>query len=195
MDPSKVDGLARVLHRLGASRQIVVFTHDDRLLQALRNLALPATAYEIVRGEQSVVRVRQVADPVEQHLRDARALAKAADLPPDLVAVAVTGCCRDAVDEAALEVARRRLLDAGASATEVDAKLATARTTWERLALALLGNRNRTGKPVTAELDALAPGACEVVATCVEGVHDPTAAPLATLPERVQAVVAALRAE
>ena len=31
MDPAKVDGLARVLHRAARTRQIVVFTHDDRL--------------------------------------------------------------------------------------------------------------------------------------------------------------------
>lgn len=194
MDPSKVDGLARVLHRLGGSRQIVVFTHDDRLLQALRNLALPATAYEIVRGERSVVQVRQVTDPVEQHLRDARALAKTADLPPDLVAVAVTGCCRDAIDEAALEVARRRLLDDGAAAADVDEKLTTARTTWERLALALVGNRNGTGKRVNSALDALDAEARGVITTCVDGVHEPTPAVLAALPERVRAVVTALRA-
>jgi DNA-binding PucR family transcriptional regulator len=35
MDPSKVDGLARVLERAGKQRQVIVFTHDDRLPEAL----------------------------------------------------------------------------------------------------------------------------------------------------------------
>lgn len=92
MDPSKVDGLARVLHQISIDRQVIVFTHDDRLLQALRNLALPVTAFEVVRGDKSAVQVQPVADPVEQYLRDARALVKNSELPLDLVTVAVTGC-------------------------------------------------------------------------------------------------------
>lgn len=31
MDPARVDGLARVLEEVGRQRQLVVFTHDDRL--------------------------------------------------------------------------------------------------------------------------------------------------------------------
>ena len=36
MDPAKVDGLARVLERTAADRQVIVFTHDNRLAQAIR---------------------------------------------------------------------------------------------------------------------------------------------------------------
>jgi energy-coupling factor transporter ATP-binding protein EcfA2 len=195
MDPSKIDGLARVLHQLAQKRQVIVFTHDDRLLQALQRLALAATAYSIVRGERSVVRVERTADPVEQHLRDARALAKDAALPEDLVAIAVTGCCRDAIDEAANEVARRRLLDAGVTAAVVDEQLASAGTTWQRLALALLGDRRRTGKPLNAAIDAVDAGARAVISACVEGVHEPDAAALIALPDQTAMVVAALRAQ
>jgi hypothetical protein len=42
MDPAKVYGLARVLSSVALSRQ-VVFTHDDRLPAALRQLQLRAT--------------------------------------------------------------------------------------------------------------------------------------------------------
>lgn len=36
MDPAKVDGLARVLTHVAQTRQVLVFTHDDRLATALR---------------------------------------------------------------------------------------------------------------------------------------------------------------
>ncbi|MGI8814679.1 MAG: hypothetical protein ACR2G2_05165 [Pseudonocardia sp.] len=38
MDPSKIDGFVRVLESLAATRQIVVFSHDDRLPEAVRRL-------------------------------------------------------------------------------------------------------------------------------------------------------------
>ncbi len=34
MDPARADGLARVLECAARSRQLVVFTHDDRLASA-----------------------------------------------------------------------------------------------------------------------------------------------------------------
>ena len=55
MDPSKVDGLARVLHTLAQTRQVVVFTHDNRLPEAIRRLDVPATIWEVVRQNKSVV--------------------------------------------------------------------------------------------------------------------------------------------
>ena len=41
MDPARVDGLARIFHQIGETHQLVVFTHDDRLPEALRRLRLP----------------------------------------------------------------------------------------------------------------------------------------------------------
>ena len=59
MDPAKVDGLARVLSSAAASRQVVVFTHDDRLPAALRQLQLPATVWAVTRRERSVVSLEE----------------------------------------------------------------------------------------------------------------------------------------
>ena len=41
MDPAKVDGLARVLEKAAADRQVIVFTHDNRLAEAIRQLGCP----------------------------------------------------------------------------------------------------------------------------------------------------------
>ena len=56
MDPAKVDGLARVLHRAARTRQIVVFTHDDRLPEAIRRLRLDATMLHVDRRARLVRR-------------------------------------------------------------------------------------------------------------------------------------------
>ncbi|RQX02887.1 AAA family ATPase, partial [Micromonospora inaquosa] len=59
MDPSKVDGLARVLAELAEQRQVVVFTHDTRLPDAVRRLDLgKARIVEVTRAERSVVTLR-----------------------------------------------------------------------------------------------------------------------------------------
>ncbi len=60
MDTETVEGLAGVLAEVGAHRQIIVFTHDTRLPEALHRLGLPADVRGIERDASSNVRV---ADP------------------------------------------------------------------------------------------------------------------------------------
>jgi DNA repair exonuclease SbcCD ATPase subunit len=63
MDAARVDALARVLEETARDRQVVVFTHDDRLREAVRRLAIDATVIEVARREGSVVETRRVQDP------------------------------------------------------------------------------------------------------------------------------------
>src|SRR5690606_2206423 len=79
MDPSRVDGLARVLADAAKARQVLVFTHDDRLPEAVRRLGLPATVLGVTRRVRSVVEVHESADPVLGYLDDARAVAKSGE--------------------------------------------------------------------------------------------------------------------
>jgi DNA repair exonuclease SbcCD ATPase subunit len=65
MDPARVDGLARVLEAAGRDRQVLVFTHDERLPEAIRRLAIDATVIEVTRREGSIVETRRV-----QHARE-----------------------------------------------------------------------------------------------------------------------------
>lgn len=192
LDPSKVDGLAKVLHGLAVDRQVVVFTHDERLVKSLRHLDLPFTAYRLARGERSVVTAEQVNDPVEQHLKDAHALAREADLPPDLLAVAVSGYCRDAIEEAAIEVARRRLRADGKTVGQTEEAIEAASTTWARLGLALLGDHRPKPKKLNKALAELGADD-ELVARCVEGVHAPDPADLPGLLAKTREFVTALR--
>jgi hypothetical protein len=91
MDPAKVDGLARVLEKAAADRQVIVFTHDNRLAEAVRQLRLPAVILEVSRRPGSVVEVRPCLDPVTQALADAGALAADSSVPPDVAARVVPG--------------------------------------------------------------------------------------------------------
>lgn len=194
MDPSKVDGLAHVLHTLGKDRQVIVFTHDDRLLSALRRLSLPATAYVVERQAQSKVAVRLMTDAVDQYLRDADALAKDTTLPADLLAVAVAGHCRDAIEEVAAELAHGRLLAEGKSVAAADTTVRRSQTkTRDLLALALVGDARSSGAPLDRKLDELSETARDTVTACVESVHDPDQDKTTALVTRTGDLLSALR--
>ncbi len=174
MDPSKVEGLAHVLHETAADRQVIVLTHDDRLADALRRLMLPTTILEVTRREGSQVEIVPNQDPVRRYLDDARQLARTTSLPDDLAAIAVTGSCRDAVEVACQRAARRRLRADAVPIAEVDERLLRAPTTMQRAALALLGDGRRTGQvmPMLNKL-AGAPWAADVLRDVREGTHQP----------------------
>ena len=73
MDPARVDGLARVLGDAAKTRQVIVFTHDDRLPEAVAGSAFLPRVISVTRRERSVVEVRETMDPVLAYLDDARA--------------------------------------------------------------------------------------------------------------------------
>jgi recombinational DNA repair ATPase RecF len=58
MDAATVAGLARVLAETAVTRQVVVFTHDERLVDVVRRLGLPATVMAVCREDKSRVVVR-----------------------------------------------------------------------------------------------------------------------------------------
>jgi recombinational DNA repair ATPase RecF len=146
MDPAKVDGLARVLEKAAADRQVIVFTHDNRLAEAIRQLRLTATVLELTRQPGSLVQVRPWRDPVTQALRDARALVADADVPAEVAARVVPGLCRIAVEAAFTEAVWRQQLRDGRGHAEIEAALEEAGMRLTPLAaLALTGNSGRGG--------------------------------------------------
>lgn len=146
MDPAKVDGLARVLHRAARTRQIIVFTHDDRLPEAIRRLRLDATLLHVDRRARSDVDVQVSRSPVQRYLDGARGYAKPDRLPPEVQARVVPMFCRSAVEAAAANIVRRRAAENGTSLDEADEQLAEARTLRETLALVLFGEAGRQGE-------------------------------------------------
>lgn len=143
MDPAKVDGLARVLATVAWTRQVVVFTHDERLAEAVRRMDLDANVLEVQRRERSVVEVRVSSDPVRRYLDDARSLIRTPQLPPAIADELIATCCRSAVEAASLARARRNLLAAGMDHREVERRIESAHTTRAMVALAVMGIHGR----------------------------------------------------
>ncbi|WP_054815119.1 AAA family ATPase [Nocardia arizonensis] len=139
MDPAKVDGLAMVLAQVAWNRQVIVFTHDERLAEAVRRMQLDARVLEVQRRERSVVEVRVAGDPVRRYLDDARSLVRTPQLPPAIADELVATCCRSAVEAAAQARARRDLLAAGRHHREVEGYVESAHTTRAMVALAVMG--------------------------------------------------------
>src|SRR5262245_20969376 len=55
MDPARVDGLARALEETARTRQAIVFTHDERLAEAVRRLNIKTTILSLTRRPEPVV--------------------------------------------------------------------------------------------------------------------------------------------
>ena len=143
MDPAKVDGFARVLQSVAARRQVIVFTHDDRLHEAIRRLKIEATALEVTRQAESVVEVRQVDDPADRAISDALAVCADDSVPQKVAARVVPGLCRIAVESAFVTAARRKLLSEGRRHAEVEAELEKAAKLHDKASLAIHGDASR----------------------------------------------------
>jgi hypothetical protein len=152
MDPARVDGLARVLQSASTDRQVLVFTHDDRLPEAVRRLDIAAEIVEVTRRENSVVEVRRALDPVGRYLEDALAVAGTAELPSSAAARVVPGLCRLALEAACMEAVRRRRLTRGESYGDVERLLAESEGLAALAGLALFDDAKR-GKDVEKRLE------------------------------------------
>ena len=145
MDPVRVDGLARVLHSLAKTRQVVVFTHDARLSTAVRRLQIPATILSVTRRPKSRVELKTSLDPVQAAIEDARAVRLSGGLPEEVPRRVVPSLCRQAIEAACLESGRRRLLASGMGLNECEEKWADAPRLLPRVAIALYGDADRSG--------------------------------------------------
>jgi hypothetical protein len=172
MDPAKVEGLARLLAWVGQDRQVVVFTHDDRLPEALRRLQLPATIWEVTRREGSVVELTKNEDPVSRYLDDARALALTSELPEDARAVVVAGFCRSALEAACHEAIRARRIKTGVRHADIERELITAPKLRQLIALALLDDAGRGGDVVPAIRQRCGQAAVNAFDAAREGTHE-----------------------
>jgi ABC-type Mn2+/Zn2+ transport system ATPase subunit len=85
MDPARVDGLAKALEDIARLRQVIVFTHDERLPEAIRRMDIKATILSITRRPKSVIEVRTALTPVRAHIEDALALVHTTELPRDIL--------------------------------------------------------------------------------------------------------------
>lgn len=171
MDPAKVDGLARVLETVSTTRQVVVFTHDDRLPEAVRRLGIDARVVEVVRSPGSVVEIREVLDPAIRYFEDADAVALTHELPAAVRAQVVPGLCRLGLESVLADVARRRLLNEGRSHTDVEDALRSCTTLATRGALAFFGDSSRGGD-VLGKVNSFARKYGDTWQACNKGAHE-----------------------
>jgi len=130
-----------VLHELAADRQVVVFTHDDRLPDAVLRLGYAATVLRVERSPGSVVKIDTVEDAADRALRDATTLARDKDLDPRLAFRSVVGSCRAAVEARAVQRYRRDQQRKGVPVEAVDGVLGGLKgSIWDRVSLALEGD-------------------------------------------------------
>jgi recombinational DNA repair ATPase RecF len=141
MDPAKVDGLTDVLVEYAKDRQVVVFTHDDRLAQSVRRTAPTARIVQVERGTRSKVEVTECQSPARRYVKYAEELLRDENLPVDVLKKAVPAYARLAVEAAAHEVYFRNQLTGGAKRDEVEAAWADARKTHQRVALIVHGDK------------------------------------------------------
>ena len=171
MDPARVDGLARVLQTAAAGRQVVVFTHDDRLSETVRRLAIPSTIIEVTRRESSVVEWRRALDPVSKYLADAFTVAKTAGLPDQAARRVIPGLCRFAVEAACMEAVRRRRLAKGENYAAVEKLLTDASHGLTTLAALTLFDDPDRGGDVLGALRKAEPNFPNTFQTLNRGAH------------------------
>jgi recombinational DNA repair ATPase RecF len=171
MDPSRVEGLARVLADVAKTRQVIVFTHDDRLSEALRHLQLPARVLKVTRRTKSRVEVSVAFGPIEANLDGVKALAITEKLPADVARRVIPGFCRNAVEAACADAIRRRRRARGIPIEDVDRELEEAGKLYPLAALALFDDVKRTND-VVARLNQYGSWAGDTFVGCNAGVHD-----------------------
>lgn len=137
MDPAKVDGLITLLSEIAQTRQVVVFSHDDRLPAALRRMNTPARIYEVVRGPESQVSISTAEDPTTRYLGDADALCKDTNVPAETLRRTLPGLLRMAVEAAARDRFYATRLTRGEVLDDVEAIWNDAHGTSQRVSLAI----------------------------------------------------------
>jgi recombinational DNA repair ATPase RecF len=195
MDPAKVDGLALVLQQVAASRQVIVFTHDNRLATAIRNLSIAATILEVTRRPQSAVDIRRSLDPVQQALKDAHDLTADSEVPEGVARRVVPGLCRTAVEAAFTQAFWRRELNAGQTRAEIDARLSESpRPLTRTAALGMFGDSGKGGK-VLPELNKWGKIHADTYRALNKGAHEPYVGDLTELISNSRSLVRKIEAK
>jgi hypothetical protein len=188
MDPVKVYGLAEVLARVARHRQVIVFTHDDRLPAAVRRLDIDARILTVSRMAHSRVKVSEGGNPALRYLADAKTIACDTNLDPTVRGTVVCNLVRDALEYACHERVRARDFRAGRPVAETEAALDAARGLRPTLALALLGDAQRANE-LRDSLRRLHPAAPQVVSDANNGAHGAAGVDLVRLVNDAESVV------
>lgn len=139
MDPAKVDGLVNVLLEIAKTRQVVVFSHDDRFASAVRRAPrdVPIKVLEVNREANSQVTPVVTYSPADRYLRDAFGLVKDGGLPDDTLHRVLPGLLRMALEAQCRETYFASQLSGGADHHAIETAWEQNPKTRERISLAL----------------------------------------------------------
>lgn len=168
MDPAKIGGFLEVLAELSKTRQVIVFSHDDRLPAAIRARSIPAQLLDVTREEGSVVAVKPNDSPANRYIDDATAVILDEDLDDVIKRKAAPGLFRMAVEAAAHQRFFTDRSRTGAVYHESDAVWEEAKTTQQRVALAITG----TAAGDVSGWKSYRPHRFPTMAICASGVHN-----------------------
>ena len=172
MDPTKVEGLARVLEEAAAERQVIVFTHDERLPAAARRLGIEHNLLAVTRRENSQVQCQLDQAPVQRHLDDARAVRLTDGLNDDTRRRVIPGFCRQALEAACVEAVWLARTSAGRDYARTEHDVTQAQTLNDKLKLVLLddpsGNHQAMRNALYRDFGRLAR---DIVDACNRGAH------------------------
>ena len=172
MDPTKVEGLARVLEEAAAERQVIVLTHDERLPAAVRRLRIDHRLLAVTRRENSQVQCQPVQEPVQRWLGDARAVWLTDPLDDETRRRVIPGFCRQALEVACVEAVWRNRTAAGRDYVETEQDVNHAQTLNAKLALVLLDDVNGNHQDMRNALyQRFGTRARDVVDACNRGAH------------------------
>ncbi len=146
MDSARVDGLARLFAKIAEDRQLIVFTHDNRLPESLRLLNLDHHCLEVVRLAKSKVEVSEKRDPVIQYFFDARSIMKDENFPADMARRVIPGFCRDGLEAACVEAVWRRRLGRGKSHQAIEKELLYAKKLSQKASLVFFDKIDKGGE-------------------------------------------------
>jgi hypothetical protein len=174
---------------VAATRQVVVFTHDDRLSEAVRRLQIPARKLEVTRRVNSTVEIRNALDPTERAMDDARALVRTKEMPDEVVRRVVPGFCRLTIEARCVNVIRRRRLSRGEGHRQVEDLLARTDRLASRLSLAVFDTPDRSHNDIRLRLGQWGRGPTEAFFRCNRGAHEPERGDLDELLRDVKTLV------
>ncbi|MFZ2239935.1 MAG: AAA family ATPase [Gordonia amarae] len=140
MDPAKIDGFLDVLVELAKDRQVIVFSHDDRLPAAIRARSIDAQLLDVTREQGSVVVVKENESPAHRYIADADALIRDENLDDMVKSRAVPGLFRLAVEAAAHQRYFTNQANTGVAHQASDVVWEATRRTQQRVALAVTGD-------------------------------------------------------
>ena len=190
MDLARVRELARVFTEIAEERQLIVFTHDDRLSESLRILSTSHRRLDVKREQKSVVKVTEKRDPVEQSFSDVDII-MADNLPKDMKRQVIPGLCRVGIEAACVEAIWRN--PDKKPHEKIKKEVLNAKTLYPKISLVLFGKvegKERVLNEIRKQWGEALMEACENID---DGTHNTFSGDLSDLIENCKCLAQELR--